>query len=183
MPWTPKQQAETERILADFERSYDGAYDEYVTALQSGAGAVAAKGKAESIISSWWSKVQDLQAQSDLMSSQQNSLDTLGQLATQITEERTALKELRSEANTRGYQSDSVNPKITGSPYTNILGLRRSFRETTRMAILVMSIIFGVIALALLAVVVFKVASPMISVGGGGRSTVSASHKGNGRLS
>jgi len=182
MPWTPKQQAETERILAEFERSYDGAYEDYVTALKSGGGAVAAKGKAESIISSWWSKVQDLQAQSDLMSSQQNSLDTLGQLATQITEERTALKELRSEANTRGYQADSVNPKITGSPYTNILGLRRSFRETTRMAILVMSIIFGVLALVLLAVVVFKVATPLIKVGGA-RSTVPSSSKGNGRLS
>jgi len=43
-----------------------------------------------------------------------------------------------------------VNPKITQSPYVNILGLRRNFRQSTRVGLIVASSIFGALALGML---------------------------------
>jgi hypothetical protein len=51
---------------------------------------------------------------------------------------------------TRDEQAYSVNPKITNSPYVNILGLRRSFRDTTQTGLIVASTLFGILALGLI---------------------------------
>jgi tetraacyldisaccharide 4'-kinase len=49
---------------------------------------------------------------------------------------------------TRSDQVSSVNPKITSTPSTNILWLNRVFRKSTRLYLLIFSIIFGTLAAA-----------------------------------
>lgn len=73
-------------------------------------------------------------------------VDTIGVLATQVADEKIILQKLRSEAGTRVDQANTVNPKIAGIPATNILGLNRTFRSSTRLLLLIFSIVLGVLA-------------------------------------
>jgi hypothetical protein len=145
--WTETDQATAISQAASFAAQYQTAHDAWITAIQSGQNTVGAKGAVDKVVTDWQSFVNDLEQRSDTIMSDQNSMDRLGQVATQLAEERATLARLRNEAGTRSDQADSVNPKIRGSPYTNILGLRRTFRESTRFGILIASIVFGVLAL------------------------------------
>jgi hypothetical protein len=163
MPWTPQNQADAERTAASFATEYDDASTAWLNAIRSGASPVAAKGRVDDVIKRWQTSVSALENQSDVIMSDQNTMDSLGQLATQLAEEKAILSKLRGEAVTRGDQADSVNPKTKGSPYTNILGLRRTFRESTRFGILIASILFGILALGTLGFLGYRSLEPVIS--------------------
>ena len=158
MPWTAQQQAEAEQRSAAFRADYVAKLDAWRNLVQSGA-PTAATGQAalEDVVRRWQQSVTALQAQSDSLMSNESAMDQLGQLANQVAEEKVTLRRLRGEAGTRSDQADSVNPKIRGSPYTNILGLNRTFRDSTRHGILAASIVFGVAALGTLGYLVYAV--------------------------
>jgi hypothetical protein len=84
-------------------------------------------------------------------------MDELGQLVTRLADDKVLFDQLSAEAGTRTNQSDTVNPKIQPSPYTNLLGLQRIFRQSTQTGILIASIIFGILALAVLGYLVYIV--------------------------
>ncbi len=65
----------------------------------------------------------------------------------EVAELRDTLADLQAQAVTRTEQADSVNPKVTPSPYVNILGLQRTFRDSTRQGLLLASIVIGALAL------------------------------------
>ena len=86
-------------------------------------------------------------------------MQRLSELMTEAEEQRSVLARLQSEAGTRTDQADSLNPKVRSSPYTNIMGLQRTFRSGTRTAILIVAIVFAVLAVATLGYLVWRVVS------------------------
>lgn len=163
MTWGSDDQATAERTANSFASDYADALAAWKIAVQTGGNAIAAKGRVTDVVDRWRTSVSSLEQQSDTIMSDQNAMDTLGQVATQVAEERATLTKLRSEAGTRSNQADSVNPKIRTSPYTNILGLQRAFRESTRFTILIMSIVFGILALVALGFLSFSMSGPLVS--------------------
>ena len=146
------------------------------SAIQSGAPTAAtAQAAVEDVVRRWQQSLTQLQGQSELIMSNDTTMDELGQLAVQVAEEKNTLRKLRSEAGTRADQADSVSPKVRASPYTNLLGLDRVFRDSTRFGILIASIVFGVLALGTLGFLIYQVvvseSTPSyISSGGGART-------------
>lgn len=125
--------------------------------MNADARATTAQAAVADVIDRWQKSLNSLQAQSDHIMSNENLMDGLGQLATKMAEEKVNLQKLRGEAGTRSNQADSVNPKIRGSPHTNILWLNRTFRDSTRSGILAASIVFGTLSLGALGYLVYSV--------------------------
>ena len=145
--WTADQQTSLESRAASFHQQYQAAMQAWGNAIQSGGNTVVAKAAVEGIRDNWQQFLNQLQTQSDLLYSSENVMESLGSLASQIADEKALLARLRNQAITRGDQADSVNPKIRPSPYTNLLGLHRVFRDSTRFGILAATILFGLGAL------------------------------------
>ena len=177
MPWTAQQQVEAEAEAAAFMMEFDEKWLAWRAAIQSGV-PTASTGQAavEDVVRRWQQSLAQLKGQSDIIMSNENTMDELGQLAVQVSEEKNTLRKLRSEAGTRADQADSVNPKVRASPYTNLLGLERTFRSSTRFGILIASIVFGVLALGTLGFLIYQIVStgeiipPSYIQGGSGRT-------------
>jgi hypothetical protein len=183
MSWTPDDQsaekAQFDNFMDEFGKTYGGWRD----GIQAGSPAQGAAAT-EEVLRRWRKHVEELRARSEQMLAAGEQMDSLQTLARQVTDERATLKELRGEAGTRAGQATSVNPKITSSPYINLLGLQRTFRQSTRDVLLGLSILFGVFAIGTLGFLVYQVVvsgevskmsftapstSGGIMVGGGGR--------------
>lgn len=104
----------------------------------------------------WRALINDLQQQSEERGGS-GALHEINQLVEQVADEKQLLAKLRAEAGTRTEQGDSLNPKVRPSPYTNILGLQRTFRDSTRTYILWSAVFFGVLALSALGYLVYQV--------------------------
>lgn len=177
MPWTAQQQAEADAEVAAFIIEFDEKWLAWRAAIQSGV-PTASTGQAavEDVVRRWQQSLAQLKGQSDIIMSNDNTMDELGQLAVQVAEEKNTLRKLRSEAGTRTDQADSVNPKSRASPYTNLLGLDRVFRSSTRFGILIASIVFGVLALGTLGFLIYQIVTsgniipPSYIQGGSGRT-------------
>jgi hypothetical protein len=180
MPWTAANQTAAQQVADNFATEYASAVDAWTVALRSGGNAVAAKGRVTDLVTRWRKSVNDLEQQSDVIMSDQTVMDQLGQLATQVAQERGTLAKLRSEAGSRSVQADSVNPKEKTSPYTNILGLRRTFRESTRLGILIASLVFGVLALVALGFLGYALSGPIVAAAGSVTSAVKTTGSGTG---
>jgi len=158
MPWTAEQQAAAEKQSADFLAEYNVKVEAWRNFIQGGdSRAVAGQQAVEDVVRRWQQHLTSLQAQSDHLMSNENLLDELGQLANQVAEEKVTLQRLKGQAGTRADQADSVNPKVRGSPYTNILGLNRTFRNSTRTGLITASIVFGTLSLGVLVFLVYSV--------------------------
>jgi len=177
MPWTEQNQKDAQLEADGYGVELGEKYTAWLSAVQSGAPTTgSALAAVEDVMRRWQQSISSLQSQSEAIVGNDSVMDALGQLATQVAEEKSTLQKLRNEAITRTDQADSVNPKVRASPYTNILGLDRVFRDSTRFWILITSIIFGVLALGALGFLVYQVVStgalvPMQYIQGGtGRS-------------
>ena len=98
----------------------------------------------ESALNTWRSHINEQMEK--VGNKMDHHVDTIGVLATQVADNKVILQKLRSEARTRVDQANTVNPKIVGTPATNILWLNRNFRSSTRTTLLVSSIVFGILA-------------------------------------
>jgi len=166
MPWTAQNQADAEQRSASLRKEYAEKMEAWKNiTMSSDPRAVANQAAVAEVLDRWQKSLNALQSQSDHIMSNENLMDGLGQLATQVAEEKVTLQKLRNEAGTRSDQADSVNPKIRGSPYTNILGLNRTFRGTTRSGILAASIVFGALSLSALGYLVYGVLTKTPSQG------------------
>jgi hypothetical protein len=111
------------------------------------------------------------------LSKSQADITIVSQKAALLAELNQELKDLKSKQITRDQQAVSVNPKITQSPYVNILGLRRNFRYNTRVGLIVASVTFGVLALGVLGYYIstvgqgFMKESPILVQSGGRKSS------------
>lgn len=111
----------------------------------------------EDVLRRWRQYSEELRAQSETVMSNEGVMDALAMLVSQVADEKSTLAKLQSEAVTRTDQADTLNPKTRPSPYTNILGLQRTFRGPTRTGVLIASIVFGVLALAVLGFLTYRV--------------------------
>jgi hypothetical protein len=104
----------------------------------------------------WRALINDLQQQAEERG-EGGALQEINHLMEQVADEKQLLAKLRAEAGTRSEQGDSLHPKVRPSPYTNILGLQRTFRDSTRNHILWVSVLFGILALSALGYLVYQV--------------------------
>jgi hypothetical protein len=155
MPWTQEQHDAAQKRVADFIAEYSSTVEQWRNSVQAGQ-ATQGEAAVQDVLRRWRQFTLDLQEQSAAATANQGTMDLLGKMVTEVTEHKKILAELESEAATRVDQADSLNPKVRASPYTNILGLQRTFRDSTRTAILIISIVFGVLALATMAYLIYR---------------------------
>jgi hypothetical protein len=176
MSWTKERQDAAQKQINDFLTEYQATIDQWKNSVQAGQ-STQGEAAVQDVLRRWRQYTIDLQAQSAAATANQSVMDLLSQLVGDVGEQKKILAELEGEASTRIDQADSLNPKVRNSPYTNILGLQRTFRDSTRTAILIASVIFGVLAIGVLSFLVYDMvmnpvgrASPSLtgSYGGGG---------------
>jgi len=146
--------------LVKMNADYTVAYDAWISAVVAAgldptkASAVGpAKTAVDSVLAKWRKEVRSL---SDSITNDSNTLDELSRLSSQVATERDNLRQLISKQGTRIQQVGSVNPKVTASPYVNIIGLRRNFRQSTKVGLIIASGVFGFLALGLLGYIGYK---------------------------
>ena len=158
MAWSKEDQQRAQETSYRLQDEYNKAMAAWKNMALGGG----SQGQAvvDDVLRRWRQHLEALKQQSDNVMGNETVIDNLGRLATQLAEEKETLTRLRNEELTRSDQASSVNPKIRGSPYTNILGLQRTFRPSTRTAIVIVSIIFCVMALCAIAFFVFQISIP-----------------------
>lgn len=159
MRWTEQEQVAATKAYTDLLREYAEKNDAWRNSVLSGSTSPVGQAAVEDVVRRLRQNISNLQANSEVIMSNDSVMESLSQLAAQVADEKETLKRLRSEAVTRENQSDSVNPKVRGSPYTNMLGLHRTFRSSTWYAILIASIVFGLLALVAFGTFVYGIIS------------------------
>ena len=149
MPWTAEMHDAAQARLNGLAQEYQTALAAWQNGVQAGNPAQY-EAQVQDVLRRWRQFTNDLRAQSEAATANQGVMDLLGQLVAEVGEQQQTLARLRSEAGTRADQADSLNPKVRPSPYTNILGLQRTFRESTRTVIFWVAIVFGALALGVI---------------------------------
>lgn len=158
MPWTDQQQQSADAAITGYIEEYVGKLFEWGSATQSGN---AAQGQAaiEDVLRRWRGYTETLQAQALHSVDESQTMDKLREVVSSMNDERALLKRLQSEAGTRTEQADSVNPKVTESPYVNILKMQRTFSGAARTGILIAAIVIGILALGFLGFLIYRIAT------------------------
>lgn len=162
--------ADLVRFNQEFENNMS-AWENGLRSLQNGQWQAAT----EDTLRRWRGNVDALKEKSEMLEASDSKLADLERLVGTIAEEKMDLDNLKGKAATREEQADSLNPKSRPSPYTNILGLGRTFRASTRWTIWILSIVFGLLALGVLGFLIWQIVtnttpqSPLASFMGGKR--------------
>ncbi len=159
MSWTEQDERTASAKLVEYEAAFALAYAGWQNAIQSGQAVGTAKAQVDSILTEWRRYVEQLRARSDSIVANEGVMNTLAAKMLEVNQQKELLAQLRAEAVTRDDQAASVNPKTRQTPFTNLLGLRRIFRESTRTTIFYLSVVFSVLAIALLGYFVYVVRS------------------------
>jgi len=176
MSWTQADQDAATAALVSHTEQVNAAYEAWINSLQSGQ-QNQSQAALEEALRQWRVSIQQLRAQSDTLANNAGRIDMMEAIVKEISDQKTILKRLKSEAVTRGDQSQSVNPKITASPYTNLLGLQRTFRPATRTALLIVSIVFAVLTAAVGGWLVYSTLGAEGSSSSGGGSQLGGGRK------
>jgi hypothetical protein len=161
MPWNEEKQLEATLKYFEFMEEFNKRFGAWTGVLQSGADGTASLEAVNDTLTRWRAHVTSLRASAEGVLNSPAMIDEIQQLVGQVAENEALLKELKSKAVTREEQGESVNPKVRESPWTNLLGLDRTFRPATRTNIMIASIVFGVLALFTLIFLVYRmIANP-----------------------
>jgi hypothetical protein len=153
-------QSVAEERLAAFGAEFQETLAAWRNGLQAGGkGSGSGEAATQDVLRRWREYMELLRAQSDAAVANQGVMDRLATAVDQLTEQRSVLAELQSEAGSRSAAATMVNPKVRASPYTNILGLDRTFRESTRRGIIIATVVFAVLALAAIGFWVWRIVS------------------------
>lgn len=147
MPWSADEQKRAEARNKSLKDEFNARMETWKRTVGAGQ-QDQSQAAVENTLNQWRAHMQGLQNSSESLMGDNSTMDSISVLATQVADEKAALKKLRSESGTRSDQVASVNPKITSTPSTNILWLNRVFRKSTRLYLLIFSIIFGTLAAA-----------------------------------
>lgn len=172
-----------EKAFENAEAQLTQAYMDWIGALINAARepsanmntiATVAESRFQETLSQFRATVNSMLETADNTANSGSVMDRLNQMVETLSQEKQILARLQSEAGTRVDQADSLNPKVRPSPYVNILGLERTFRDSTRIGILIAGIVFGVLALAAMGFLIYQVvasgestAAPLITAVGG----------------
>lgn len=138
----------------NFKQQFETEYEAWRNGIQAGQPAQY-ESSVNAILDKWWAFTNQMSAQVE--SEQDGTSIIVADLVRELETQKRVLADLQSESITRGDQADSVNPKSKPSPYTNILGLQRTFRESTRSNIFIATLIFASLALIAVAALVYFV--------------------------
>lgn len=159
MSWASQDQEKAVADMMSYIEQTNAAFETYVNALRSNQNPLAAQAGLEDVLRRWRQSIDRLRAKSETLTMSEGVLDSLNQLIATVQEESSLLSKLQSESVTRTDQAASVNPKITQSPYTNILGLQRTFRGSTRTNIMIATIVFSILAIGVVGYVGYRAAT------------------------
>jgi hypothetical protein len=152
--WTPQLQADAMNQLNGFVAEYVKAMENWKSAAAAGN---SGQGQAQmdDVLRRWRDFTEKLQSGSIMLASGGNITERMSEKLKEVHELRESLEDLQKRLITGERQATSVDPKVTASPYVNILGLQRTFREPTRNALLAASIVIGFVALLVLGAVIY----------------------------
>jgi hypothetical protein len=162
MTWSDSDEQAARTQLAGLEADYDAAWAKWQGALASGSSDVSVatlKLYVQQSLEKWRAYVERLRGRSDAIVANEGTMNRLFALVGEAKDQEGVLDSLRGEAVTRADQAYTVNPKTRQTPYSNILGLRRIFRENTRSMIFYLSILFAVLAIATVGYLAYAVYS------------------------
>lgn len=160
--WTDTDEQQARAQLEQLQTDYNTAYSQWQGALASGSSDVSVatlKLRVQQSLEKWRAFVEQLRGRSDAIVANEGTMNRLFALVTEAKDQEDILDSLRGEAVTRADQAYTVNPKTRQTPYSNILGLRRVFRESTRSLIFYLSIVFAVLAVAVIGYVAYAIYS------------------------
>lgn len=176
MPWSADQQEGALATMMTYIEETNVAFEAWYNSLLSGQSGQQ-QAALEDVLRRWRGSIQALRATSDSMVMSEGELDMMQLMIKEVQELKSQLKKFQSENGTREDQAVSVNPKVTASPYTNLLFLQRTFRPSARTGILIATILFAVLALVVVGFIVYRVtvegaaampaSYPVAQVGGG----------------
>lgn len=142
--------------MANFESEYQTAVAAWSNMVQAGGSSAQGQAAADDVLRRWRGALEKLRGQSQVSQMGDGiSLDILHTLVGELNEQKAVLADLQSRYGTATEQASTLNPKVRSSPYTNLLGLDRVFKPSTRMNIIIATIVFAVLALALLVWLVY----------------------------
>jgi len=163
MSWSTEQQESATVKMQQFQQQFESALSVWTNGLQTN-NPQQSEQQVQEVLRRWRGFTEELQSQSESVTANQGVMNILADLVEEILEQKRILARLKSEAVTREDQANTLNPKNVNSPYTNILGLNRSFNSSTRTSILIATIVFGTVALVLLGLIgYFSLAGPVQS--------------------
>lgn len=160
--WTDEDEQEARSQLAGLEADYNAAYASWQGALASGSSTTSVatlKLNVQQSLEKWRAYVERLRGRSDAIVANEGTMNRLFALVTETKNQEDILASLRGEAITREDQAYTVNPKTRQTPYSNILGLRRIFRESTRSVLFYVSLVFAVLAIAVIGYIAYAIYS------------------------
>lgn len=157
MSWNKQEEIAAAVKLSEYEAAFESAYTGWQNAIQSGQAVTTAKAQVDTVLADWRGYVERLRERSDSIVANEGVMNHLAATMLEVNQQKAILEQLRSEAVTREDQATSVNPKTRQTPFTNILGLRRIFREDTRTTIFYLSVLFAVLAIATLGYLVYAI--------------------------
>jgi hypothetical protein len=155
MSWTKEKQTQAEMDTMAFAMEFHGAFDTVKQKISNGAtddDVMASYIAVSEVLRRWRAHSDSLQ--NEVLDS--SHIDEFQRKLTELAGQQEILARLESEAGTRADQAVSVNPKVTQSPYTNILGLQRTFRGPTRTTLMIVGIVFAVMAVLGLGALVYR---------------------------
>lgn len=173
MPWDEKQQLGATVKFFELLEEFNTRYAAWLGAVQSGADGTQALAAVDDTLRRWRAHLETLRAKSEGVLGERG-VDDMEQIVTQTAEGQATLASLKSQAITREDQADSVHPKVRESPWTNLLGLDRVFREGTRTNIIIATIVFAVLAVGILGFLIYRMVinpSPISYPGGSGAAS------------
>lgn len=178
MSWTQANQDAAVAQMIEYIEQTNAAFEAWYNSLQSGQ-QNQSQAALEEVLRRWRASLAQLRAESDSLMANDGQLEAMGAIVKEVSDLQATLQKLQSESGTRTDQAVSVNPKVTVSPYTNILGLQRTFRSSTRTGLLIAAIVFACLAIGLAGYIIYRLLGPAIGgsavgpsttmVGGGGR--------------
>lgn len=166
--WTAQLHARAEADLNGFAAEFADAMTAWKSAAAAGNSAQG-QARVDDVLRRWRDFTGRLQSGSLMATADGSIMERLSGRLAEVTELRDTLADLKGRAVTRTEQASSLNPKVVPSPYVNILGLHRTFRESTRTGLLIASIVIGVVALGVAGFlgIQFAVQSGLIQLVGG----------------
>lgn len=162
MSWTREHQEEKIARLIELNNSVTSNIEAWKSSVQTAMGNTEAadvtskKLAVDGSMSQFREFVNYLRTQTDQVTANGTTIDEIARLAAEVAEEKENLRRLKEKYGTRSEQAQSVNPKVTQSPFVNALWLRRNFREDTRFGLIVASIVFGILALGSMGFLIYS---------------------------
>lgn len=155
MSWSQAQQDSATQQMLGYIQETNTAFEAWYNSLQSGQ-QNQSQAALEEVLRRWRASLAQLRATSDGLMMNEGELDALGAIIREVSDLQSTLQKLQSENGTRTDQAVSVNPKVVPSPYTNILWLNRTFRSSTRTALLIATIVFAVLAFGVAGYIIYR---------------------------